>query len=281
MQHHLFQNPITIVAKKEILDNIRNKWILMMTGIFATLTLLISYFGSLGQGWQDLGLTIVGIMALVQYLIPIIGLMLGYSAIVGEIEHGSMNALLSFPVKRYEVLLGKFIGLGGVLSIALLVGFGIAGIVIGMNVSEVDAIQYLVFLGASILLGLVFVAIALFASSFFQNRSTAIGMAVFVWFFFTMIWSIIIAGLAMLSENIQTALTEGLPNWYYAVNIINPISAFGVLVSLNVAPVSSSPFQQDASFPSFYSSGLMTAILLIWILLFLVFAYVFFKKREL
>jgi len=280
MNISFLQHPIILIAKKEIMDNIRNKWIILMTGIFAALTLLISYFGSLGQGWQDLGLTIAGMMALVQYLIPIIGLMLGYAAIVGEIERGSMNALLSFPLKRIEVLIGKFLGLGGVLSLSLLVGFGIAGIVIGANVSEVDIGQYLIFLLASVLLGLVFVALSLLASSFFHNRSTTMGLAIFLWFFFTMIWSIIMLGVAMLSMDIQTALTTGFPDWYYAINIINPISAYGTLVSLNVGPVSLSLTEQAFSNPSFYSSELMATILFLWIAISLTIAYIFFKKRD-
>jgi Cu-processing system permease protein len=275
------QHPILLVAKKEIMDNIRNKWILLMTGIFAALTLLVSYFGSLGQGWQELGLTIAGMMTLVQYLIPIIGLMLGYSAIVGEIERGSLNALLSFPLKRIEVLIGKFLGLGEILSIALLVGFGIAGVVIGLNVPEVDVVQYLIFLLASVILGLVFVAISLLASSFFENRSTSMGMAVFLWFFFTMIWNLIIDGIAIASGGINEMLTNGFPDWYYAVNIINPISAYGTLVSLNVGPVSASPIDDILSTPEFYSSWLMVMILLLWTILSLVLAYIFFKKRDL
>jgi len=280
MNISFLHHPIVLIAKKEIMDNIRNKWILLMTGIFAALTLLISYFGSLGQGWQDLGLTIAGMMALVQYLIPIIGLMLGYAAIVGEIERGSMSALLSFPLKRIEVLIGKFLGLGGVLSFSLLVGFGIAGIVISANVSEVDIGQYLIFLLASVLLGLVFVALSLLASSFFHNRSTAMGLAIFLWFFFTMIWGIIMLGVAMLSMDVETAFTSGFPDWYYAINIINPISAYGTLVSLNVGPVASSFTEQAFSNPSFYSSELMATILFLWIAISLIIAYIFFKKRD-
>ncbi|MDG6228454.1 MAG: ABC transporter permease subunit [Candidatus Thermoplasmatota archaeon] len=280
MNISFLHHPIVLIAKKEIMDNIRNKWILLMTGIFAALTLLISYFGSLGQGWQDLGLTIAGMMALVQYLIPIIGLMLGYAAIVGEIERGSMSALLSFPLKRIEVLIGKFLGLGGVLSFSLLVGFGIAGIVISANVSEVDIGQYLIFLLASVLLGLVFVALSLLASSFFHNRSTAMGLAIFLWFFFTMIWGIIMLGVAMLSMDVETAFTSGFPDWYYAINIINPISAYGTLVSLNVGPVSSSFTEQAFSNPAFYSSELMATILFLWIAISLIIAYIFFKKRD-
>ena len=94
-------NSIFSIAKKEILDNVRNKWIIVLTIIFASLALVVSYFGSIfSQGWQNFGATISGMMSLVQFLIPIIGLMLGYAAIIGEIEKGSMSSLLSLPAKR-------------------------------------------------------------------------------------------------------------------------------------------------------------------------------------
>ena len=97
---------IYILAKKELMDNIRNKWVIILTIIFTALTLLASYAGSIfSSGWQDLAGTISSMNAIVQYLISIIALILGYSAIIGEIEAGSMNSLLSLPIKRYEVLL--------------------------------------------------------------------------------------------------------------------------------------------------------------------------------
>ena len=56
-------NSIFIIAKKEILDNVRNKWIIILTIIFASLALVVSYFGSIfSQGWQNFGATISGMM---------------------------------------------------------------------------------------------------------------------------------------------------------------------------------------------------------------------------
>ena len=49
------------ITKKEIMDNVRNKWIILISVLFASLTLLVSYAGSIfSQGWQDLGLTVSG-----------------------------------------------------------------------------------------------------------------------------------------------------------------------------------------------------------------------------
>jgi len=278
----ILKNPIIIIAKKEIMDNIRNKWILFMTALFASLTLLISYFGSLGSGWQSLGTTISGMMSLVLFLIPIIALMLSYAAIVGEIEKGSMSAFLSLPVQRFEIILGKFLGLSTVLSLSLLAGFGLAGMIIGINVGEINIGEYLIFIISSILLGMVFICLGLFASSFFKRRSTSMGMAVFFWFFFTMIWSIIVAGIAYLTiEDFSLLLEDGLPDWYFAVDMINPISAFSSLVSINIESVTNLNQQFIGSYPDFYSTPILTLILLIWIIVFIVLSIFFFKKRDL
>jgi len=110
---------------------------------------------------------------LVTLLIPIIALMLGYSAINGEIERGSMSSIISLPVSRLEILLGKFFGLGSLLAITIIIGFGFAGIVIGLNVTDVDYLSYLFFILSTVILGLVFLVIALFLSAFFKKRSAA------------------------------------------------------------------------------------------------------------
>ena len=184
------------IAKKEILDNIRNKWIIILSIIFALLTIVVSYFGSLfSQGWQDLGLTIAGMLSLVEFLIPIIALMLGYAAIIGEIERGSMSSLLALPTLRLEVVVGKFIGLACVLTVTICVGFGVAGVIIAAMVTEVNYVEYLVFIVATLLLGLVFLSLALFFSTVFKKRSTAMGGAVLLWFVFNMILPIIMSGL--------------------------------------------------------------------------------------
>jgi len=129
----LMKNPMAIIAKKEIMDNVRNLWIIIMTIIFAILTISMSAVGSyFSEGWQSLEITVALMMSIVQLLVPIIALMLGYAAIVGEVEKGSMNMMISLPINRLQIVIGKLMGLGGVLSFTILVGFGIAGVVIGL-----------------------------------------------------------------------------------------------------------------------------------------------------
>ena len=274
-------NSIFGIAKKEILDNVRNKWIIILTIIFTTLTLVVSYFGSIfSQGWQDFGVTIGGMMSLVQFLIPIIGLMLGYAAIIGEIEKGSMSSLLSLPINRLEIIMGKFLGLGGVLSFTTFIGFGLAGIVIAANVSNVNYTDYLIFIGSTILLGLMFVSLALFFSTLFKKRSTSMGGAILLWFLFNMILPLVFVGIMIASTSLEKITSGTFPELYYILELINPISVYSALISLNVGPVSTMQGTFSISYPSFYSSGLMILILIIWIVSFLLLAFWRFNKSD-
>jgi len=270
------------IAKKEFLDNWRNKWIIAMAAIFLVLTLVISYAGASlggGSGWQDVGGTIAGMMTIVTFLIPIIGLMLGYSAIVGEKESGSLQLLLSYPVHRYEILLGKFFGLSSVLAFASLIGFGVSGVVIGLNVSGMQWGQYGVFIGASFLIGFAYIALSLCFSAVLQKRSTALGVSVLLWFLFAVIWDTILLVALVATENID--LSPGAefvaPTWYHVAALANPSTAYQTLVAVNIGPVSANI---AGDLPSFYSTPVTLIVLLAWTIVPLLAAYIVFRKKD-
>jgi Cu-processing system permease protein len=272
------------IAKKEIMDNIRNKWIIIISVMFALLTLVVSYFGSIfSQGWQDLGGTIATMMAFVEYLIPIIALMLGYATIIGEIERGSMSSLLSLSVTRFEIILGKYLGLAAVLAFTILVGFGVAGLVIAANVSNVNYIEYLIFIGATIMFGLIFLSISLFFSTLFKKRSSAIGGAVLIWFSFLFIIPIIFTGVLVAIAGLDKLMVGSVPNWYYGLELFNPVSVYSYVISLNVVPLNQIAQQNNtvtSIYPSFISNWLLVPILIIWIIVFFFLAYWRFNKQD-
>jgi len=267
------------LAKKEFMDNCRNKWIIVISAIFVISTLLASYFGSHGQaGWRNLRVTIGVMSFFVVLLITIIGLMLGYAAIVGEKERGSLGLLIALPLTRNEILLGKFLGLGAVLSTAILIGFGVSGIIISLNIENAAWMNYLIFIGASLLLGLVYLAIALFISSFFNKRSTAMGSAIFLWFFFNIIWILFIGPALLFFIGLEN------PDLYYAINIVNPTAAYSGLIELSVSPAVSPAVEMGGrngpSYPFFYNSGVMVTVLLAWIIISLALSLWFFKRKD-
>ena len=100
---------VRVIASKEFRDRIRNRWVLAVALIFSLFSVAIAYFGTAQQGevgFRGIDVTVASLVSLVIYLVPLIALVLGYDAVVGEKERGSLELLLSMPITRFEILLG-------------------------------------------------------------------------------------------------------------------------------------------------------------------------------
>ena len=106
-------SPIVIIAQKEIRDNLRNRWVLAATVLMFTLALALGFMGSAPTGSvkvDPLTVTVVSLSSLSIFLIPLIAMLMAYDALIGEIERGTMALLLSYPLSRWHILVGKFLG---------------------------------------------------------------------------------------------------------------------------------------------------------------------------
>ena len=194
--------PISIVAGKEFRDRIRNRWVLAIAVVFAAFALLIAYFGAAQQGavgFRGIEVTIASLTSLVIYLVPLIALILGFDAIVGERERGSLDLLLSLPITRLELLLGKYLGLAAALALSTLLGFGLTGILFVTQAESGALFHYIGFVASSILMGLSFLSIAVLLSTLASDRTRASGAAIGVWFFFVLVFDLILLGLLVAS----------------------------------------------------------------------------------
>ena len=194
--------PIRVVAAKEFRERLRNRWVLAVALTFTSLALVIAYFGSAQQGtvgFHSIDLTIASLVSLVIYLVPLIALMLGFDAIVGERERGSLGLLLSMPVTRTEVLVGKYVGLAGALTASTVAGFGLVAVVLAADLTPSDFLHYLLFMASSVLLGLAFLSLAVMISVFASTRAGASGVTVGLWLFFVLIFDLLMLGGLVLS----------------------------------------------------------------------------------
>ena len=188
---------IRIIAGKEFRDRVRNRWVLAVGVVFTVFALVIAYFGAAQQGavgFRGIGVTIASLVSLVIYLIPLIALILGFDAIVGERERGSLDLLMSMPITRLELLLGKFLGLSAALALSTLAGFGLVGGLIASQTTAADMVHYAGFLASSILLGMAFLSLAVMVSVFAADRTRASGAAIALWFFFVLVFDLLLTG---------------------------------------------------------------------------------------
>ena len=150
---------ILLLARKEIQEGLRNRWVLATTLLLDALALTLTFLGSaptgnIGAGALDV--VIVSLSSLTIFLVPLIALLISHDAIVGEMERGTMLLLLSYPVGRWQVILGKFIGHLAILSFATFLGYGAAAAALAATGVAIDAASWTAFLSmilSSILLG--------------------------------------------------------------------------------------------------------------------------------
>lgn len=217
---------IAVVAAKEFRDRIRNRWVLAVALIFTAFALVIAYFGSAQQGavgFRGIDVTIASLVSLVIYLVPLIALILGYDAIVGERERGSLELLLSFPLTRFELLCGKFLGLAAALASSTVLGFGLVGLLLSSRIDAAALYHYAGFVLSALLLGLVFLSMAVMVSVLAADRIRASGIAIGVWFFFVLVYDLLLLGILVVSGD-RFSL-----GFFPILLLLNPTDAFRVL----------------------------------------------------
>lgn len=272
-------NVITI-AKKEFMDNLRNSWIIILTVLFIILTLVISFVsggGSLG----DIEITVVGLLAIASLLIPIVAIMLGYDTISGEAESGALLVVQSYPVSREEVYFGKFLGLGSVLAVSVLLGFGISGMVISAAVGGTNAGGFLMFIFLTILLGLIYLSLSICFSAILKRRSTSLYAGVGLFFWSMIIGSVIIGIYLGTGGSFAGLTTGGLPDWLWSSTmVLSPMdlhqTAAMLGFDLKVADVSGFSIM----IPDFITLTNLLVIFILWIVIPLGVGYFFYRKRD-
>jgi ABC-type transport system involved in multi-copper enzyme maturation permease subunit len=122
----------------------------------------------------------------------------------------------------------------------------------------------------------------MFFSSILKKRSTALGLSIFLWSFFSFLWGMLLIGL-MLANHINPSSADS--GGYFALNLFSPAQTYNALVALSfgaqplfIPSAGLSTFCND--FPDFYSAGLLIFLMILWILVTLISSYLSFRHRD-
>lgn len=217
-----------IFAVKEFRDGLRNRWVAAAILLLAGLTFGVAFLGSAPVGTTNgtsLSIIVASLSSLSVYLVPLIALMLSYDAIVGEAERGTLLLLLTYPVSRWQMIVGKFLGHLAILAVAILIGFGAAASVVSTlsDTAPGDFLALFALIGSSILLGAVFLMLGYLLSVLAKERATAAGLAVALWLAMVLLYDLALLGVLM--ADTSHVISEGV---FSALLILNPADAFRV-----------------------------------------------------
>ncbi len=276
---------ILLVSKKEYMDNVRNRWVIVLSLLFAVISLVIAYVSGAqatgAVGFTPFDETVPALNPVMLILIPLVALILGYATIAGEDENGSLGLLLSLTVTRNEVILGKFLGLGAILLSTVAAGLGITGVVVGSIAGAEEWPGYLAFMGIALLLGLAYLSLAVLLSTATKRRAAALGGAVLIFFFFNFIYDLLVFGILVATgwQFDLLNLSVDFPDWVWWALIVNPSEGAHVaaFMAFGVEQIFGIPY----SLPGFVSAPLVLGILATWTLIPLTLSFLLFNRRDL
>ncbi len=186
-----------LIATKEFGDRFRSGWVIVCVVVWLGAIGLTSFLGLLqvGQiGVQGYDRTVISLLNLVQYLVPLLGLLLGHDLIVSENEEQTLRLVLAGGVSRTRFLIGKFIGGCLTLAVPLLLGFIIAGTVIGLAAKDAGITPFLRLALSGLTLGIVFLGIGLMISVLCRTRVQSLVAALLAWCFAVFVFDLIALG---------------------------------------------------------------------------------------
>lgn len=271
--------PLWVIAQRELLDALRSRVIWMFAAVFAIFALGLSYFGLVGAGYAEVtgfAKTSASLLNLVLILFPLVALFLGTSSMTSE--QGALELLLSQPVTRSEVMVGKFLGLACTLVASTLVGFGAAGLVIALRTGGADVGRFLALTGLSCALEVAFLSLAMLIAAVTNSRVRALGAAVAAWFFAVILYDLLVVGGAVLvgAKQLSGALVLLL--------LLNPVDLVRVLGIISLDSVTAFGATGASLIRMFGATGALVVLsvaLIAWMVLPLVLALRRFQRADL
>ena len=274
-------SPIWIITGKEVRDSLRNRWVLAATLLLAALALSLGFLGSSPTGSvkvDPLTVTVVSLSSLSIFLIPLIAMLLAYDAVIGEIERGTMALLLSYPVSRWQVLVGQFLGHLIILTLATTAGYGLAGMALQLAHGGLDFAAWQPFallIVASVLLGAAFLAMGYLISAKVKERGTAAGIAIGVWLFFVVIFDMALLGILVADS--KQAITAPMLE---TILLFNPADVYRLLNLTGYENTAMYAGMAGLSGQLTLGMPVLVAAQLLWIALPFALAAWIFRKRQ-
>lgn len=270
-----------ILAMKELRDGLRNRWIAAAIIVLGTLALALSLLGSAPTGSvkaSAMDISVISLASLSVYLIPLIALMLSFDALVGEFERGTMMLLLTYPVTRWQVIMGKFLGHVLILFIAIFSGYGGAMLIIifTTDASLAGWQAYVSMMSSSLALGAIFIALGYLISVTVKERATAAGAAIGLWLIFVVLYDLLLFGVLLMDKG--QLVNQQL---FAVLMLISPTDTYRILNLSMFEGVSQAAGIAGVASKAGISSTQLISVMLLWVIAPLTATLMLFQKREL
>ena len=164
------------------------------------------------------GSSIPSYMSLVALIGPFIGLILGFDSINSEKNSGTLNRLVSQPIYRDSIIIGKFLASATLIVVMLFsTGIAVGGagfLASGIRPTGEEAVRVLLYLIYTVIYICFWLAMAMLFSVFARHAATSALSSIALWLFFAIFMSLL-AGI------IANAVFPVNTEYQQAVNALN------------------------------------------------------------
>lgn len=252
------------IAKYIILDIAKSKVLIAYTLLLAA----ISFAIFMADADPTKGL--VSITTIVMIIVPLVSIVYATTYYFNAAEFTEL--LVSQPISRNNILMGKFLGISGSILAAFVIGVCLP---VALFAFSSTAITMMI---SGSLLSLGFISLAFLASTLTRDKAKGIGLSLMLWFYCSVIFdSLVLLFLFVFSD-------YPLEKAMIAVTALNPVDLARILVLLQL-DISALMGYTGALYQEFFGSGIgigfSVTMLLFWIAIPLWAALNIFRKKDL
>lgn len=252
------------VSRYVLYDILRNKIVIAYTLFLFIISM--SFF----RMEENESKALLSLLNIVLIVVPLISIV--FATIHYYNSYEFIELMVAQPMSRTRILLSEYAGISFSLMASFFIGVGIPVLFYSFNAIGLS----LIFSGMA--LTLVFTSLAFFASVRARDKARGIGFALLLWFYFALIYD----GLIILI--LFTFSDYPLEKLVVVFSALNPVDLARISMMLKM-DVSALMGYTGALYKDFFGSGtgiLFTiAVMLIWIVAPLWWAFGFFKRKDL
>lgn len=207
-------------------------------------------------------------------LVPFVGVLLGYNAVVSDRESGAIRLSLSLPQSRSDVVLGTYASRTGLLAGTLAGSLAVAGALVVYPFGELQLGRFLVFVALTVAYGAVWSGLGIAVSLAVATKRRALVAGFVFLFLFVVVWDALESA-ALLGLSAAGIVDDELPGAVELVFGLEPGRAFGRATAGLVDPTRSVE-------GAWYLGGwVAVAVLALWVVGPIGLAYARFARRDL
>lgn len=254
---------MTAVIKYAFYDLIRTRFVIVYS------LLLFACSMALFQLDSDPNKVVLSLLNIVLMVVPLVSVV--FTTIHFFNSYEFMELMLAQPVNRKVVFLSEYLAVASSLCLAFLIGVGLPLLLYGSGPANV------VLLFTGIMLTLAFVSLAFLSSVLTRDKAKAIGFALFLWLYFSLIYDGFVLWM------VYTLSDYPLEKITLAMIALNPVDLARIMMLLEL-DISALMGYTGAFYQDFFGSSIgiifSSGSLLIWIALPLLGALRIFNKKD-